>query len=247
MSVRIALPIPSSDAVYNASSLDPYLAALQAAGAEAVVIPMEATQAEIARTLASTQGVLLPGSRFDVDPERYNATREAACGLADPARTAMDELLLQDAFNLKKPVLGICQGCQSLNVWCGGSLIQDLHTSVVHRAGRETAEAHAIHIDPGSRLATLARGAQEELVNSTHHQAVRVAGGQLHVAAVSPEDGVIEALEGTNPEHFVLAVQWHPERTYALKPLSRAIFAAFVEAATGWREQGQQEGANSGN
>jgi putative glutamine amidotransferase len=72
-------------------------------------------------------------------------------------------------------------------------------------------------------------------VNASHHQAIRVPGDQLLVSAVSPGDGVIEAVELDTPEHFVLAVQWHPERTYAESGLSRAIFAAFVESAAAWQ------------
>jgi putative glutamine amidotransferase len=248
MSVRIALPVPSSDPEYNHRSLTPYLHALRAAGAVPIIIPIDSTQAEIARILTRTQGVLLPGSRFDVEPERYNQAREPACGPADPARTAMDELLLQDAFHLKKPVLGICQGCQSLNAWCGGTLIQDLKTVVNHRAGREVIEAHAIRIVPGSRLAALAPGGAGvgELVTSTHHQAIGVAGDRLRVVAVSPDDGVVEAVELESADHFVLAVQWHPERTYDVKPLSRDLFAGLVRAAEQWRQLPQQEGDSFG-
>lgn len=245
MSVRIAVPVPSSDAEYNERSFAPYLAALEAAGATAVVVQVDASPAEIARILGGTQGILLPGSRFDVEPERYNAAREPECGAADPARTAVDELLLQDAFNLKKPVLAICHGCQSLNVWCGGSLVQDLKTGVQHRAGREVMEAHPIRLTEGTRLAAMATK-DAGLVNSTHHQAIGVAGDRLRVAAVSPEDGVVEAVELASEEHFVLAVQWHPERTYSTKAFSRAIFAEFAAAAGRWREQAQKEGARNG-
>jgi len=72
-------------------------------------------------------------------------------------------------------------------------------------------------------------------VNSSHHQAVRVAGDNLLVSAVSAEDGVIEAVELDAPDHFVVAVQWHPERTYAQSSVSRALFASFVEAARAWK------------
>ena len=81
------------------------------------------------------QGILLPGSGFDVDPERYGEARIPECGEADPARTAVDELLLQDAFNLRKPILAICHGAQTLNVWRNGSLIQDLKTDGQSPAG----------------------------------------------------------------------------------------------------------------
>jgi putative glutamine amidotransferase len=80
-------------------------------------------------------------------------------------------------------------------------------------------------------------------VNSSHHQAIRVAGEGLLVSAVSPADGVIEAVELDVPEHFVLAVQWHPERSYAQSAVSRGLFAAFVKAAEAWE---RPESENSG-
>ena len=127
MAVRIAIPVPTSnDPEYNQRSLPPYVDALKAAGAEPVVVPLNEPQEHVARLLAGVQGVLLPGSCYDVDPERYGEKRAPECGEADPARTAADELLLQDAFNLRKPILAICHGAQTLNVWRNGALIQDL-------------------------------------------------------------------------------------------------------------------------
>jgi putative glutamine amidotransferase len=117
MPIRIAIPEPTtSDAAYNARSLPPYLAALQSAGAMPVVVPLHERQDRVARLLAGTQGVLLPGSGFDVDPERYGEARIPACGPADAGRTAVDELLLQDAFNLHKPILAIIRQSIMLRV-----------------------------------------------------------------------------------------------------------------------------------
>ena len=78
-------------------------------------------------------------------------------------------------------------------------------------------------------------------VNSSHHQAIRIPGDNLLVSAVSPGDGVIEAVELDSSEQFVLAVQWHPERTYTGCAFSRAIFAGFVQAATVWQPRQIQE------
>jgi putative glutamine amidotransferase len=238
MSVHIAIPEPtSSDPAYNQRSLPPYLFALHAAGATPVIVPLHERQDRVARLLAGVQGILLPGSRFDVDPQRFGEDPIPECGEPDPARTAVDELLLQDAFSLFKPILAICHGSQTMNVWRNGSLIQDLHTSVNHRPGREVVEAHAVRITPDTRLAGLIpRGERiEPQVNSSHHQAIRVPGDRLLVSAVSPEDGVVEAVELDSPDQFVLAVQWHPERTYTASAFSRAIFAGFVQAATIWQ------------
>src|ERR1035437_1555444 len=156
MSVHIAIPEPTgSDPAYNQRTLSLYLAALRAAGVTPVLVPLHERQDRVARLLAGVQGILLPGSRFDVDPQRYDEDPIPECGEADPARVAVDELLLQDAFSLHKPILAICHGVQSLNVWLNGSLVQDLKTGVDHRPGRDVVEAHLVRIAPGSRLAGL--------------------------------------------------------------------------------------------
>ena len=101
--------------------------------------------------------MLLPGSAADVDPQKYNAERSPQTADADALRDAVDELLLQDAHNLRKPIFGICYGLQSLNVWRTGTLVQDiasvLRSPVKHEAGRAIARAHSVHIDPISNLA----------------------------------------------------------------------------------------------
>jgi putative glutamine amidotransferase len=240
MLVEIAIPEPTSaDVEYNNRALPQYVRALEAAGATAVVIPLDAPQARVARMLEGVKGILLPGSGFDVDPQRYGEAAIPECSPADVGRTAVDELLLQDAFNLKKPILAICYGMQTLNTWRNGSLIQDLKTEVNHKPGRDVVKAHPARITEGSRLAALLEASgeaeAEAEVNSSHHQAVRVPGDKLLVTAASPVDGVIEALELDAPEHFVVGVQWHPERTYAQSAFSRAIFAAFTQAAETWQ------------
>jgi putative glutamine amidotransferase len=240
MPAVIAIPEPSVDTEYNGRTLPAYVKALEAAGAQALVVPLDEPQDRVAGMLTGVQGILLPGSRFDVDPQRYGEQPITACGPADAARTAVDELLLQEGFNLRKPILAICHGTQTLNVWRNGSLIQDLQTQVNHQPGRTVVEAHPVKIGAGSRLAgllaesTVAPKGGVAHVNSSHHQAIGTPGDQLRVSAVSLADGVIEAVELDSPEHFVVGVQWHPERTYAESALSRAIFRAFVREAEAW-------------
>lgn len=244
MCVHIAIPEPtSSDAAYNQRSLPAYLSALRSAGATPILVPLHERQDRVARLLSNVQGILLPGSRFDIDPERYGQSRDPHTSETDPARAAVDELLLQDAFSMHKPLLAICGGMQALNVWLNGSLHQHLETAVNHTPGREILQAHTIRIAPGSRLARLMPRNQEgdPHVNSSHHQAVRHAGDNLTISAVSAEDGVVEAIELESAAHFVLGVQWHPERTYTTSPFSRAIFAALVQAATVWEPRRIEE------
>lgn len=250
MSVRIVIPEPTTaDTEYNQRSLPPYLTALHSAGATPVVVPLHERPDRVAKLLATAQGVLLPGSRYDIDPERFGQKAIQECGPTDPARTAVDELLLQDAFNLHKPILAICHGTQTLNVWCNGSLYQDLSvavgTSVNHSPGRHIATAHPIEIKAGSRLAALAAGVQQQ-VNSSHHQAIHRVGDKLRIAAISPLDQVVEAVELDDVHHFVVAVQWHPERTYTTSALSRALFAEFVHAAQIWQLRPNLEAAPAG-
>jgi putative glutamine amidotransferase len=238
MSVHIAIPEPTStDSAYNQRSLPSYLAALHSAGMTPIVVPLHERPDRVARLLNGVQGILLPGSGYDVDPQRYGESPIPECGPADAARGAVDELMLQDAFNLRKPILAICHGAQTLNVWCSGSLIQDLKTAVNHSPGRGVLDAHPVRISPGTRLAALLAREEnsESLVNSSHHQAVKVPGDNLVVSAVSPLDGVVEAIELDSSSHFVVGVQWHPERTYTHSALSRAIFSAFAQAASLWQ------------
>jgi len=238
MCVHIAIPEPTSiDPVYNQRSLPAYLSSLRSAGATPIIVPLHEHQDRVARLLAGVQGVLLPGSKFDVDPQRYGEDALPECGLPDPARAAVDELLLQDAFSLHKPILAICYGIQTLNVWLNGSLVQDLKTSINHSPGDGVLEAHPVRIAPGTRLSNLVprNDSPDPQVNSSHHQAIKLPGDGLLVTAVSPLDNVVEAAELDSREHFVLAVQWHPERTYTTSAFSRAIFSAFVQAAAVWQ------------
>ncbi len=243
---RIAIPEPTStDEAYNQRSLPQYVRAVEGSGGIAVPIPLHATPAEWADIFASCSGILLPGSPADVDPARYGEERVKACAAKDGAREAVDDLLLQGAFDQGKPILGICYGLQSLNVWRQGTLIQDLPRGdaaiagiVNHQPGREVQKAHPLLMTPGSRLSKLVKDVGEEtpelFVNSSHHQAVGRPGTALKVVATSPGDGVIEALEGSDPNQFVVAVQWHPERSYSVSAASRSLFAAFMNAAREW-------------
>src|SRR5947209_8438001 len=147
----------------------------------------------------------------------------------------MDELLLEDAYKSQKPVLGICYGLQSLNVYRKGTLIQHIESPINHSAGRAVPKAHAVSIEPKSRLAEIVGGVGgTAAVNSSHHQSADSTGEGLRVVARCSEDGIIEAVEGTSPEHFVLAVQWHPERSVKEGPelaeSAIAIFRAFIDA-----------------
>ena len=160
MKPRIAIPVPNSKRpLYVSVALPQYERAVRNAGGVPVVIEVNATSSEIAQAVKSCDGVLLPGSPADVDPEKYGATRHPDTAPADTFRDNTDELLLQDAYNMRKPVFGICYGLQSLNVWRTGTLDQQLPQGVNHKAGRKVAQAHRVQIDPESKLAAILRDA----------------------------------------------------------------------------------------
>ena len=237
MRPRIAIPVPhSGDADYASRALPQYVRAVELAGGEAVRIPLDQTADELEKSISDWSAVLLPGSRADVLPAKYGAARDSRTADADLPRDLVDELLLHHAYEHRKPILGICYGLQILNVHRAGSLIQHIESPVNHEAGRKVAIAHDVVVDEGSVLERIVKegnGNRGKLpVNSSHHQSADSVGKGLRVSSRCPEDGIIEALEGTDPEHFVLAVQWHPERSVDEDAASRAIFSAFVQAAT---------------
>ncbi|MEO7028838.1 MAG: gamma-glutamyl-gamma-aminobutyrate hydrolase family protein [Acidobacteriaceae bacterium] len=253
---RIAIPLPTSiDTAYNQRSWPAYADAVMRSGGEPVQIDVTATPAEIARVAATCDGLCLPGSRADLDPSRYGADPDPATHPFDLAREAADNLLLEDAWKNGKPVLGICYGVQSLNVWRGGSLVQDLTPLPVnHSAGKKVAVAHSALVAENSLLASLfdpeeAPSADNFLrlpINTSHHQSVSAPGDGLRIVARCPDDGVVEAVEADPSDpaspRFVLGVQWHPERSYDISPASRALFDRLVEEAAAFANATTQTG-----
>lgn len=241
MRPRIAIPVPhSGDPDYAGRALPQYEKAVEMAGGEPVSIPLDRPAAAVSKLAESCDAVLLPGSRADVEPEKYGAARDPKTAEADLRRDSVDEFLLRDAYEKRKPVLGICYGLQSLNVYRQGSLVQHIESTVNHEAGRKVAVAHDVIVEPGSMLGRIVGDGNEPRalvrVNSSHHQSAEVIGKGLRVSARCPNDGIVEAIEGADPDHFVLAVQWHPERSVDNDELSRKIFSALVEAAKARRQ-----------
>jgi putative glutamine amidotransferase len=152
------------------------------------------------------------------------------------------------------PLLAICFGLQALNVYRGGTLVQHLPgIPINHAAGPQVSVAHGILIKPGSVLAhlgsaevsgqageaeiskdqpTLSSPALRLSINSSHHQAIGALGAGLQVTARSATDDVVESIESAETGPFLLGLQWHPERSIEQSPLSRAIFARFIEEAS---------------
>ena len=223
--------------------IDAYLRAVEAAGGEPVLLSLE-TPGEKLRELAATlDAFVLPGSPADVDPSRYGEARHRETAKPDVARERMDFALLDHALEKHKPVLAICYGTQLLNVYMGGSLVQDIPDEVGGsiRHDRDDDAPDSIHPAKieGGRLAKLA-GATDLLVNSSHHQSVRKAASKLKVTAHAP-DGIVEAVEYTGPDDWVIGVQWHPERIdgkVSGAQLSRALFKELMAEARKRRADG---------
>ncbi len=253
MSPRIAIPMPhSTDLGYAERAIPQYEHAVVLAGGEPVRIPLNRVESEVKKMIESCDGVLLPGSNADVDPARFHADRSPHTAIADPRRDYVDDLLLADAYKSGKPILGICYGLQSLNVFRGGSLIQHIpdflppatRGKVNHEAGKNVPVAHNVGIDANSKLAEMiGKREREEAsatesaeivipVNSSHHQSADAIGSGLRIVARCTADGIIEAVEGTDPDHFVVAVHWHPERSVRDDDASIAIFRALIKSAT---------------
>ncbi len=275
----------STNHEYGERAIPQYERAVALAGGEPVRIPLDQTSVDVMKMIEACDGVLLPGSNADIDPAKFNQPRSPHSAAADSRRDEVDNLLLADAYAHRKPVLGICYGLQSLNVFRHGSLIQHIpdflpeetRSKVNHESGKKVAVAHTVEIDPGSLLAgvlcgdsrpqlsgrprldkreSIEREANREghglsraangiktetalaaggsalvlAVNSSHHQSADAIGDGLRIAARCHDDAIIEALEGTPSDHFVLGVQWHPERSVDEDAASRAIFRALIEA-----------------
>ena len=213
-----------------------YAEAVAASGGTPIYVPLVKDDDALHSLAEVLDGLLLSGSNSDLDPALYGEEPHRRLGHVIPERDKADLLLLKHAEERRLPLLGICFGMQSLNVSRGGSLIQDLSAQVPgalkHEQGAPFDRAsHAIVIEPESILARLT-GGSEARVNSTHHQAVKKLGNNLRVVA-SARDGVIEAVEDTRRDRFVLGVQWHPEVGWEQNDLSRVIFVAFITAAKG--------------
>ncbi len=210
-----------------------YTHAARESGLRPYILPvLQAVEADA--MLDGLDGLLLTGGE-DVAPARYGEPPHPALGDVHAVRDEFELALVRAARARRLPTFAICRGLQIANVALGGTLVQDLPSewrdALPHESGRgRTERTHGVTIDAGSRLAR-ACGATEISVNSMHHQALaRVARG-LAATAHAP-DGVIEGVEWTGDDWWMLGVQWHPEELLdTAEPWDRALFTAFADAA----------------
>lgn len=208
-----------------------YVTALEGAGLIPLIVPPLSSDRAAAAVLDSVSGLVLTGGE-DVDPARYGEKRHEKVRSVSAARDATEASLVLEAKARGIPVLAICRGIQILNVALGGTLVQDIasqcHTDISHdEDGPRDSRSHEITIEPESLIAR-AIGAEHCTVNSFHHQSVKRVAEGMRVTARSP-DGIIEGLESTDEDWWVMAVQWHPEEmTNSAEPWDRGLFKAFA-------------------
>jgi len=216
-----------------------YGEAVEAAGGVPLHISLIPNAAYIDSAVAHLDGILLPGSDSDVDPLRYGQQPHPLLGTVQNIKDETDLLVIEAAERRGIPLFAICFGMQVLNVYRGGTLIQDINSqlagAIKHEQGiPRDRPSHHISLSENTRLSDIA-GAVDALVNSHHHQAIESIGANL-VATAWATDGVIEAVEDPRPDRFIVAVQWHPEIGWQNDLLSQRLFRAFVDEATNARE-----------
>lgn len=230
MKPRIAVTLSGSTSKRNAVAREQYLEAIRRSGAEPIAIfPNDLAPEEF-------DGLCLTGGG-DIDPARYGEVNVKSDDI-DPDRDTLELALLERALARDVPVLGICRGFQLINVHRGGSLEQHHlgHAPKFPPEGAPVADdpagtdavRHVVTPEPGSKLAA-ACGDVAFVVNSSHHQVVTADRLATELFATARVGELIEALE--SPSHrWVVAVQWHPERTAQVGAAATRIFDAFIAA-----------------
>lgn len=207
-----------------------YVQAVVDAGGVPLIIPPQADMAAVAGLL---DGLLIPGGA-DIDGSEFGEENHPAVDPVAKARFEGEKALFGE-ISPKLPVLGICYGCQFINIAHGGSLVQHLPDVVGHESDIPgTVQSYSVESD--SKLGGMVGG--EATGQSWHHQAIKNVGRDLRVTARNA-DGTIEAIE-SDSRPWLIGVQWHPERT-ADSDDSRAIFSAFLSAARAYREGAKKD------
>ncbi|MCW5942667.1 MAG: gamma-glutamyl-gamma-aminobutyrate hydrolase family protein [Fimbriimonadaceae bacterium] len=200
-----------------------YAEAIAMAGGVPVILP---PLPEVADYAGLVHAWLIPGGG-DLDSALWNEPPHPKAEGHDPQRFASDQALYRALSD--RPILGVCHGCQFLNVMRGGSLIQHVPDVVGHEA-HTGGTLQRYRIAPDSRLGGILGERAEG--KSYHHQAVGRVGGGLRAVAWA-EDGIVEAVEGTDGP-WLIGIQWHPETTNEHAD-SQSVFRAFVGAADAYR------------
>lgn len=201
----VAEPDPSNERSGGKLSLNyNYAQVVADAGGIPVLIP---PQADPQLMLDIIDGWLIPGG-LDIDAKEYGQENHSKNEVVQPERYNLEKALYRSAPH-DLPILGICYGCQFLNVMQGGTLIQHVPDVLAENAEHSEGTLQQYSVVADSKLGRMVGG--QASGKSYHHQAVNELGEDLVVTARS-NDGIIEGLEMPS-RPFVVAVQWHPERT----------------------------------
>jgi putative glutamine amidotransferase len=210
-----------------------YLESIARAGGAALPLDDASSSDERTAALATMDGLLISGGP-DIDPALYHDPVAGARDI-DPGRDRLDLDAFRAAQDRSLPVLGVCRGLQAINVFSGGSLLQDLDGHQSRPYPTVPAEQHPIRIAGGTRLASIVGGAEVLLVNTYHHQGVtadRLAPGLIASARGDDRASeLVEALESRDPNRWLVGIQCHPERTESSPVVLERLWTAFVAAA----------------
>lgn len=209
-----------------------YMQGIEQAGGIPVMLPLTSDEGDLRQITEEMDGFLFTGGQ-DVSPDLYGQNRTEKCGASCKERDEMEKLLFHMVYEKDKPLLGICRGIQFINAVMGGTLYQDLpsqHPSDIghHQTPPYDVPVHSVSIVEHTPLHELLQK-ETLMVNSYHHQAIRMLAPQALAMAVS-EDGLTEAI--CVPEKkLIWGIQWHPEFSYRTDENSRAIFSEFIRVA----------------
>jgi putative glutamine amidotransferase len=223
------MPNPSGRSAFGTEL--PYTISVANAGGLPVLLPLNLSNADLDSLLPRLDGVLFTGG-YDIDPRQYGNQPHPKVEGIDADRDRAEMHLVQALIRVGKPFLGICRGCQVINVALGGSLYEHLPEQFSDAVQHDNHDqprnylAHEIKMNPESHLSHILQSAASR-VNSLHHQGVRYLAQSLQAIATAP-DGLVEAIELPGYP-FGLAVQWHPEELQEYAPM-RALFLAFVRS-----------------
>ncbi len=211
-----------------------YIDAVIESGGLPFVIPFSFDSKTIFEYIEKIDGIIFSGGA-DIDPKYYCEQNNGKSLEISDFRDNCEKEAIRLSVEADIPILGICRGMQALNVFCGGSMIQDIpseyETNLTHSLIKPEIAFHKISVEKSSPLSEI-MGFGEHLVNSYHHQAIKDVAPDFSVCATA-EDGIIEAIYHKNKK-FVLGVQWHPERDHETATENKKILDAFIKICSSY-------------
>lgn len=205
-----------------------YLEAVEACGGIPLILPIIGDYQKVKEQVKLVDKVLITGG-VDINPFYYGEESIINGGTIMPQRDSYDFMVIKACEELNKPILGICRGLQSINVYYGGTLYQHIpDVKAYHLQHSQKSDynvpVHKIRINENTKLHSIL--GKEAEVNSFHHQAVKGIAAGFKISAVS-SDGVIEGIENIEGR-TIIGVQWHPEKMYLNNSNMKNIFHDFI-------------------